>query len=97
MTAPHLSLVIPNMYYVYILKSRRTNKLYIGVTNDLRRRFQEHNSGLGIYTRRDRPWTLRYYEAFLSKADAVKRELALKNFGKAYGQLKRRIQNSLND
>ena len=38
-----------------------------------------------------------YYEAFSSEKDARTRELALKDFGRAYGQLKRRLAQSLED
>lgn len=83
------------MYYVYLLKSERTQRLYIGYTSDLRSRFVQHNNGENYSTKAGRPWKLVYYEAFLSECDARKRELALKDFGKAYGQMKRRLQNSL--
>lgn len=33
------------MHYVYILKSEKDNKLYIGKTNDVERRLAEHNRG----------------------------------------------------
>ncbi|MFH0852223.1 MAG: GIY-YIG nuclease family protein, partial [bacterium] len=33
------------MFYVYILKSSKDKKLYIGSTNDLKRRFSQHNNG----------------------------------------------------
>jgi len=36
------------MFYVYILKSEKDGKLYIGYTNDLKRRLEEHNSGKNI-------------------------------------------------
>jgi len=33
------------MFYIYMLKSKKGNKLYIGYTNNLKRRIKEHNSG----------------------------------------------------
>ena len=83
------------MYYVYILKSLKDEKLYIGSTNDLKRRLSEHNNGLNRSTKARRPFEIRYYEACASKYDARKREYALKKDGKALGQLKRRISESL--
>ena len=83
------------MYYVYILKSINFNKLYIGFTNDLRRRLAEHNNGKSNYTSKYLPWRLVYYEAYSSKKDAQKRETAFKSHGKAWGQLKNRIQFSI--
>ncbi|MBI5728260.1 MAG: GIY-YIG nuclease family protein [Candidatus Magasanikbacteria bacterium] len=79
------------MYYVYVLQSQKTNKLYIGYTEDLRRRFQEHNTSRSLSTKSDQPWQLVYYEAFFKKEYACRREKALKDFGRAYGQLKKRI------
>lgn len=85
------------MYFVYLLKSGgNKNLLYIGYTKDLEKRLKEHNDGESEFTRKYRPWKLIYFEAFLSLEDAKKREKSLKFFGKAYGQLKRRINDSLN-
>lgn len=83
------------MHYLYILKSKKDDALYIGFTNDLRRRLREHNKGEVESTKRRIPFELRYYEAFHSKEDARKRELSLKKDGKALGQLKKRISESL--
>jgi len=73
------------MYYVYVIKSQKTNKLYFGFSNNLKRRLQEHNAGKSNYTRRFRPWDLIYYEAYLIEKDARKREVFLKSgSGKRY-------------
>ncbi|OGI94274.1 hypothetical protein A3A03_01485 [Candidatus Nomurabacteria bacterium RIFCSPLOWO2_01_FULL_40_18] len=83
------------MFYVYILKSSRDDNLYIGSTNDLRRRLSEHNDGKVRSTKARRPFVLRYYEAFFTEISARKREWSLKKDGKALAQLKRRISESL--
>jgi len=73
------------MYYVYILKSLKDEKLYIGSTNDLKRRLSEHNNGLNRSTKARRPFELRYYESYSSEYDARTREYRLKKDGKALG------------
>lgn len=83
------------MFYVYIIKSEKTNELYLGSTNDLKRRFLEHNSGKSFSTKNKMPWRLIYYEAFLSEKDAREREHQLKHHGQAIGHLKKRITYSL--
>jgi len=83
------------MFYVYILKSKKDNELYIGSSNDLRRRFQEHNSGLVKSTKSRIPFELRYYESYNSEKDARKREQNLKLRSRAFAQLKSRITESL--
>jgi len=83
------------MFYVYLLRSKKDNKLYIGYTNDLRRRLEEHNSGKNKSTKYRRPLELIYYEAYKSEQDARQREENLKLFGRALGGLKRRISLSL--
>ncbi|OGH38617.1 MAG: hypothetical protein A2905_03270 [Candidatus Levybacteria bacterium RIFCSPLOWO2_01_FULL_36_10] len=83
------------MNFVYILKSRKTNKLYIGYTSDLRKRFIEHNNSESKYTQHGIPWVLVYYEAYLSRKDAQQREKQLKMYKSSYGFLKKRIINSL--
>ncbi|MEK7508767.1 MAG: GIY-YIG nuclease family protein [Patescibacteria group bacterium] len=66
------------MYYVYVLLSQKDNKLYTGYTNNLRRRFSEHNDGKSESTKNRRPFSLIYYEAFLHQQDATAREKFLK-------------------
>jgi len=83
------------MYYVYIIKSKKDQSIYMGYTNDLRRRLQEHNNQENRSTKNKTPWKLIYYEAYQAKADAKYRERNLKRFAKAYQQLKLRIKNSL--
>ncbi len=79
------------MYYFYILKSEVDKKLYFDFTNDLNKRFQEHQNGLSQSTKTRRPFVLVYYESYRSKSDAMNREMQIKKNGKALGQLKRRI------
>lgn len=85
------------MQYVYVLKSTQTRFLYVGVTTDLRARVQKHNSkqSRDTFTRRHAPWKLVFYEAYLSRADAVEREMALKKYGSSLAQLKKRIRRSI--
>lgn len=84
-------------HYVYILKSRKSEKLYIGYTSDLRKRMIDHNSGGTRFTSRVNDWSLIYIEVFVSKQDAIKREKSLKHFGSAYSGLKRRLKNTFVD
>jgi len=60
--------------HVYVLMSGRDGRLYIGMTNDLRRRFLQHQNGQNISTAKRLPVRLIYYEAHLSKSDALRRE-----------------------
>lgn len=83
------------MFFVYILKSKQDGSLYLGYTNDLRKRLKEHNLGLVRSTKSRVPLHLVYYEAYNSKQDAVKREHNFKLRAKALRQLKNRIQSSL--
>jgi len=76
------------MYYVYLLIDRYGN-FYIGYTNNLKRRLKEHAKGKSNYLRKRRPIKLIYYEAFLSKVDARKRELTLKKIWKYFGSIEK--------
>jgi predicted GIY-YIG superfamily endonuclease len=51
------------MYYVYLLKKYNDDEIYIGHTNNLKRRFNEHN-------RAGKIWELLYYEAYKARKDA---------------------------
>ncbi len=79
------------MFYTYILKSKKDGKLYTGYTNDLRKRFKQHNDGKSTYTKGKGPYELVYYEACLDEEDARSRELYLKS-----GRGKRFIKSRLN-
>ena len=84
------------MFYIYCLQSTKTKKLYIGYTNDLKRRFTEHNSKQGgDYTSKNGPWKLIFYEAHLNKLDAMNME---KFYKTGYGRevLKQKLKNYLN-
>lgn len=83
------------MYYVYILKSEKDEDMYTGSTNDLKRRFEEHNTGKVQSSRHRRPFRLVYYEAYSAEKDARQRESNLKLGSRAYTQLRRRIAESL--
>ena len=83
------------MYYVYVLRSRKDERLYTGYTNDLRRRLAEHKTGANVSTRSRLPLNLIYYEAYTSQADAKAREFRLKNSSGARTALKRRLREGL--
>ncbi|MEK7606168.1 MAG: GIY-YIG nuclease family protein [Patescibacteria group bacterium] len=78
------------MFYVYILKSKKADKLYTGVTKDLRKRLNEHNKGKSYWTKRYTPWSVIYYEACHNEDDARAREKYLKS-----GMGERYIKNRL--
>ena len=94
--ADFLSLTIQDMFYVYLLKSKKDSSLYIGFyTSDLRAKIMKHHGGMVRSTKNLRPLELIYYEAYKSKKDALIREKRLKRFAKGYASLKGRLKYSL--
>jgi len=79
------------MFYVYLLKSLKHAELYVGSTNNMKRRLIQHNNGEEISTKRYMPWTLIYCEAYTKKIDARLREKRLKYHGNAMKEVKKRI------
>lgn len=70
------------MYYVYILKCRG-GTLYVGSTNDIKKRLEAHNAGKGAkYTRGRLPVKLKYTESFVTKGEALKREAEIKKYSR---------------
>ena len=68
--------------YAYIVECA-DGTLYSGWTNDLEKRIAAHNAGQGAkYTRSRRPVTLKYYEEFEDKKEALRREAALKKLSR---------------
>ena len=80
------------MFYVYILESLKDKKLYIGQTNDLKRRLEEHNEGKNFSTAYRKQFKLIYYEAYLCREDAKGREKFFKTgWGRQY--IKKKLKN----
>ena len=72
------------MYYVYILASKANAMLYIGVTNDLRRRLREHrNEEIEGFTKTYRIYKLVFFEEFSDINDAIACEKRLKCWTRA--------------
>jgi putative endonuclease len=66
-------------YYVYILANKPYGTLYVGVTNDIERRIQQHKNDLpGSFTERYRIHRLVYYEVYDDPMFAIQREKQLK-------------------
>jgi putative endonuclease len=81
---------IKNMWYVYILRSSRDNNLYIGSTNNIGRRLNEHNSGKVDSTKNRIPFSLEAYLAVKDKSRAIELEQYLKT-GSGKALLQKRI------
>ena len=69
---------MPMSYHVYILRSIKSGKPYVGQTSNLEQRLSTHNNGQSPYTRGRGPWELVYSEEFETRSEAMKRERFLK-------------------
>ena len=66
------------MAYVYILKSFKNLRYYIGSTNNIQRRLEEHNSGKSTYTKLIKPFELVFYQEYSTVKEAKQIEYKLK-------------------
>jgi putative endonuclease len=68
-------------YYVYILASGRHGTLYIGITNNLRMRLEQHRAGRGSkFVKQYGVLRLVHVEEFSTPLEAIAREKQLKNW-----------------
>jgi putative endonuclease len=67
------------MFHVYVLRSERTGRRYIGSAENIEVRLQRHNSGHSKATRHGMPWVVIHTESFLTRAEAVQKELYYKS------------------
>jgi putative endonuclease len=82
------------MHHVYVLRSIKDGRLYVGYTTNLERRLAEHNAGTVPSTKHRIPFKLIYYEGCRHQADALRRERYLKTtYGKRY--IKGRVKSDL--
>ena len=75
-----------SLYYVYILETIAKNnkkRFYTGYTNNLNRRLQEHKKGTGAkFCRGKKKIQLKYFESFMERKEAMRRELEIKTFSR---------------
>lgn len=67
------------MFYLYLLRSTKDEKYYIGQTNDVEKRLMRHNSGQVISTKFRRPFKLVGFDTFKTRNEARWAEYTLKN------------------
>jgi len=73
----------PRTYYTYIMSSR-TKVLYIGITNSLERRVQQHKEGKhDSFTKEYRCHHLVWFERYATATSAIAREKQLKGWRRA--------------
>lgn len=72
-------------YWVYILYSRNFDKYYIGHTNNLARRLEEHNSDKAKYTKSYQPWEIVFEQRFNERKEAMMNERYIKSLKSKQG------------
>tara|TARA_B100000953_G_scaffold127982_1_gene105512 strand:+ start:227 stop:478 length:252 start_codon:yes stop_codon:yes gene_type:complete len=79
-------------YFVYLLGNNKNKKFttYVGYTNNLKKRINLHNAGMGAKFTRGRIWKLMYYEKYQTKKEAIAREYYIKKNKKIRNLLKKK-------
>jgi putative endonuclease len=90
----------PRKFWVYVIRSETTGRLYVGQTNDLAGRLRQHNepdTNRSLYTKRNvGPWVVAYAEELPSRQEAMAREWFLKS-GQGREWLKEELGTEDND
>lgn len=79
--------------YVYLSRSMKDGKFYVGWTTDLKRRLEDHNAGLVRSTKSRTPFELMHHETYPSPELAKKRERSLKRCPRMLSLFKKRALN----
>ena len=66
-------------YFVYAIKSKKDDRIYIGISKNPFKRLEEHNAGDTKSTKGYRPWFLIFYKLIGLRNDARKEEKRLKS------------------
>jgi putative endonuclease len=69
------------MFRVYILYSKSLRKYYVGQTQDLDRRIEEHNRGKTSFTAKGVPWEITWTNEYASRSEAMAMEKRIKSRG----------------
>ena len=85
-------------YFVYLIISKNINNLisYVGYTNNLKKRINNHNSSKGAKFTRGRKWKLAYSKRYLSKSVAMREEYKLKKNLKLRNRIKSKFYKNEN-
>jgi len=85
-------------WVVYIMKCV-DGTLYTGITTDIDRRLDEHNNSkkAAVYTQGRRPITLHYLEGPMTKSEALKREIQIKNTTKQQKEAMKNVEGDVNN
>ena len=65
-------------WFVYVLRSIKLERNYVGFSRNVAKRLRQHNSGKTKSTKPFLPWKILFFEEFASKEEALKREKFLK-------------------
>ncbi|MBO3699530.1 GIY-YIG nuclease family protein [Roseivirga sp. E12] len=65
-------------FYVYIIYSETRDRYYVGSCDNLTNRLVDHNAGRSTYTKRGKPWVLKYSEVYDTRSEARRREAEIK-------------------
>ena len=66
------------MFYVYIIFSAVANKYYVGSSQNVRQRLDDHLNSRSKYTKMAKDWELKYTESFETRSQAYQREMEIK-------------------
>ena len=73
------------MFFVYVIRSEKDGRFYVGMTKNVEQRLEQHNKGMTFSTKGYRPWKLFFFETFQTRVEARNREKYLKTgIGKEY-------------
>jgi len=77
------------MYYVYVLRIKKSERYYIGQTQDLAKRLEKHSRGQTKSMKNRGPFEVVYVETCRSRPEAMKREKEMKSYkgGEAFKRL----------
>jgi len=76
------------MFFVYVLRSQSSGRLYVGHASDVTQRLGQHNHGISKSANNRGPWEFAHSEQYETRVEAVKRERKLKS-GQGRKELKR--------
>ena len=76
---PLVLLNYEKMFHVYAIRSKVKNYIYVGFTQDLEKRINQHNAGYNKSTKPYRPFELIFTESFSTRTEARSKEKYLKS------------------